>query len=94
MQLAEHLYLVGSEQFGLSHCLDCNCYLIDAGGAIGLVDTGTGMGADEILENITKTGFQPSDLTHIFITHAHLGHWGGADESTPWAWPASWAVRG
>jgi glyoxylase-like metal-dependent hydrolase (beta-lactamase superfamily II) len=78
MQIAEHLHMVGSEQFGLSHFLDCNCYLIDAGDAIGLVDTGSGLGADAILENIAKEGFRPDDLTHIFITHAHLGHWGGA----------------
>ena len=44
MKIGEHVYLVGSEQFSLSHPLDCNCYLIDGASALGLVDTGTGMG--------------------------------------------------
>ena len=36
MRIGEHLYLVGSEQFGLSHPLDSNCYLIDGGSALAL----------------------------------------------------------
>jgi hydroxyacylglutathione hydrolase len=78
MQISEHIYLVGSEQFGLSHPLDCNCYLIDGGSALGLVDNGTGMGVDDILANIASAGFDPQSLTHILVTHAHLGHWGGS----------------
>ena len=78
MKICDHLHLVGSEQFALSHLLDCNCYLIDAGGSLALIDTGTGMGVESILANIESAGFNPSDLTHILVTHAHLGHWGGA----------------
>ena len=78
MKIDEHIYLVGSEQFGSSHLLDCNCYLLDAGNALVLIDTGTGMGVVDILDNIQREGFDPQNLTHILITHAHLGHWGGA----------------
>ena len=78
MQITNHLYLVGSEQFGISHLLDCNCYLIDGGDSLVLVDTGTGLGTDDILENIGRAGFDSKQLTHILLTHAHLGHWGGA----------------
>ena len=80
MKISEHVYLVGSEQFGLSHPLDCNCYLIDGGSALGLVDTGTGMGVESILAHILSHGFELEALTHILITHSHLGHWGGASE--------------
>ncbi len=80
MRISEHLYLVGSEQFGLSHPLDSNCYLIDGGSALALVDTGVGLGVDDILANIEADGFDPKNLTHILITHAHFGHWGGAGE--------------
>ena len=80
MQITDRIYLVGSEQFGLSHLLDCNCYLVDAPDGLLLVDTGTGLGVAEILENIHREGFQANDLTHILVTHAHLGHWGGAPE--------------
>lgn len=80
MRISDHIYLVGSEQFGLSHPLDCNCYLIDGGSALGLIDAGLGLGVDDILANISASGFDPQTLTHILITHAHAGHWGGALE--------------
>ena len=78
MQIAEHLYLVGSETFGLSHLLDCNCYLIDYGKGLALVDTGLGLGTDAILKNICDHGLDPATMSHILLTHTHLGHWGGA----------------
>lgn len=78
MQITDNIYLVGSEQFALSNLLDCNCYLIDYGSGLALVDTGLGLGVDDILENIRSHGFDPKSLTHILITHYHLGHWGGA----------------
>ncbi len=80
MKINDYLYLVGTEQFGLSHPLDCNCYLLDGGGEKVLIDTGTGMGASDILANMSIHGFQPQDLTHILITHVHLGHWGASTE--------------
>jgi hydroxyacylglutathione hydrolase len=78
MQITDSIYLVGSEQFALSHLLDCNCYLVDYGQGLALVDTGLGLGVDDIVANIMSHGFSPSSLTHILITHYHLGHWGGA----------------
>jgi glyoxylase-like metal-dependent hydrolase (beta-lactamase superfamily II) len=44
------------------------------------VDTGLGLGVDDILANLEAAGFQAKSLSHIFITHAHIGHWGGARE--------------
>lgn len=78
MQISEHVFLVGSEQFGLSHPLDCSCYLLDGGSALALVDCGLGLGVDEILANVVSSGFDPGKISHILITHAHVGHWGGA----------------
>jgi hydroxyacylglutathione hydrolase len=80
VQIQKNLFLVGSEQFALSHLLDCNCYLLDYGDGLALVDTGLGMGVDDILANIHRLGFDPASLTHVLITHTHLGHWGGAAE--------------
>lgn len=80
MQINERIYLVGSEQFGLSHALDCNCYLVDGGTQLALVDTGLGLGVEDILANIAAHGFDPKKLTHIILTHAHPGHWGGGQE--------------
>lgn len=78
MQIGSDLYLVGSEQFGLSHLLDCNCYLIDYGDGLVLIDAGIGLGAPDILANIRNHGLDPGRISHILLTHTHLGHWGGA----------------
>jgi len=80
MQITKDIHLVGSEQFALSNLLDCNCYLIDCDDALVLVDTGLGLGVSEILGHIRRAGFDPRNLSHIVITHTHLGHWGGAAE--------------
>jgi hydroxyacylglutathione hydrolase len=78
MKISNRVYLVGSEQFGLSHPLDCNCYLIDGGSELALVDTGLGMGIEQILANIAAEGFDSASLSHVLITHAHPGHCGGS----------------
>jgi glyoxylase-like metal-dependent hydrolase (beta-lactamase superfamily II) len=78
VQISDNLHLVGSEQFALSHMLDCNCYLLDYGDGLALVDTGLGLGVQEIVDNIRQGGFRLDSLTHILLTHTHLGHWGGA----------------
>ena len=78
MQISDHVYLVGSEQFGLSHPLDSSCYLLDGGSALGLVDSGLGLGVDDILANVKACGFDSKKISHLLITHAHVGHWGGA----------------
>jgi glyoxylase-like metal-dependent hydrolase (beta-lactamase superfamily II) len=78
MQVTDSIYLVGSEQFALSHLLDCNCYLVNYGDGVALIDTGLGFGVEDILQNIRRHGFRAEALTHILITHTHLGHWGGA----------------
>ena len=80
MHIFDNIYLVGSEQFGLSHPLDCNCYLIDGGEETVLIDTGTGLGVQDLCANMRSHGFQPESLSKIIITHAHLGHFGGAAE--------------
>lgn len=79
MRLTKRTHLVGSEQFGLSHPLDCNCYLIDCGSELALVDCGLGLGIEEVLSNISRSGFEIERLTHILITHSHIGHWGGSE---------------
>jgi hydroxyacylglutathione hydrolase len=80
VRIQENLFLVGSEQFALSHLLDCNCYLLNYGKGLALVDTGLGLGVDDILSNVGRCGFDPSALSHVLITHTHFGHWGGAAE--------------
>lgn len=54
-----------------------------------LIDTGSGVGAaaDQLVEGIQHAGklgrggsFSIEDLTHVFITHGHIDHFGGLKE--------------
>jgi len=49
---------------------DNNHILIDCG-------SGTESSHKNLLEGLGQVGFQPSDLTHILLTHAHIDHFGG-----------------
>ena len=79
MQLRNELHLVGSGNmgFGLSDAYDCHVFLLDGGGELALIDVGAGMGADRILENIVRSGFDPKDVRSVILTHCHADHAGG-----------------
>jgi glyoxylase-like metal-dependent hydrolase (beta-lactamase superfamily II) len=67
------------------------CLLIEDGNRLILIDTGIGdkqsakffshyylHGDDHLLGSLRKKGFQPSDITDVFLTHLHFDHCGGA----------------
>lgn len=80
MKLAEGIHLVGSGSFGfdLTDAFDCHVYLLDGGKELALVDVGAGMGAEAIIENVRREGFDPGRIRHLILTHAHGDHAGGA----------------
>jgi glyoxylase-like metal-dependent hydrolase (beta-lactamase superfamily II) len=80
MHVADRIHLVGSGSYGfsLSDPYDCHIYLIDGGSELALIDIGAGMGAAEVVENVRLDGFDPARIRHIFCTHAHGDHAGGA----------------
>ena len=80
MKLADRIYLVGSGSFGfdMTDPFDCHVYLLDGGGELALVDVGAGMGAEAIVENVRREGFEPERIRHLVLTHAHGDHAGGA----------------
>ncbi len=77
-QLSEHVYLVGSGELGLSHDLDCNVYLLASDGEYALVDTGAGVGIEEIANNVRAILGDLSKLRYLLLTHCHSDHAGGA----------------
>jgi len=77
LRLTERIYLIGGGAFGYSAPEDCNMYLIDCGGEIAMVDTGSGGGIPKVLENIRRMGFDPGTLEVSFMTHCHYDHIGG-----------------
>ena len=55
---------------------DANHYLIDCG-------SGTESSHSDLLNGLEQAGLQPSDLTHILLTHAHIDHYGGLSKFKP-----------
>lgn len=56
--------------------LDDDCILIDAG-------SGTDDSHQHLLDGLQRVGLEPSDLTHILLTHAHIDHYGGLSRLRP-----------
>jgi glyoxylase-like metal-dependent hydrolase (beta-lactamase superfamily II) len=52
------------------------CILIDTG-------SGTDISHENLLSGFQQVGIQPSDLTHILLTHAHIDHFGGLTKLRP-----------
>ena len=77
MRIDEDLFLVGSGNFGISHPTDCNVYLIDAGDSYLLVDAGSVVEPQRLLDNIQREGIPRKRIEHLVLTHAHWDHAGG-----------------
>jgi len=88
MRLIGPVYLVGGQDFNMVYldwpANDCNAYLVDTGDPLVMVDCGCGESLSGILGNIDEMGFDAADITHVFLTHAHMPH-AGAAETTPGA---------
>jgi hydroxyacylglutathione hydrolase len=80
MKLTKDVYIVGSGQMGMhmTDAFDCHVYLIDGDDELALIDTGAGMGIEEILHHIEQEGFSLKKLKYLILTHAHADHAGGA----------------
>ena len=80
MQLLPNVYLVGGLDLHLTYTdwpsADCNCYVVDSGEGLVMIDCGCGETLGEILENIRACGLVPENVTHLFLTHAHVNHCG------------------
>ncbi|MFT9848825.1 MBL fold metallo-hydrolase [Aneurinibacillus sp. REN35] len=79
MKLTKDVYLVGSGGKGihLTDAFDCHVYVIDGGSELALVDTGAGLGIDQILQNIVEDGFSLERVKYVLLTHGHADHAGG-----------------
>jgi len=76
MRITSHVSLVGGGED--SDPADAAIYLIAADGAAALVDAGTGRGTHRVLANLRRAGVEPRSVTHLFLTHCHYDHTGGA----------------
>jgi glyoxylase-like metal-dependent hydrolase (beta-lactamase superfamily II) len=50
-----------------------------------LIDCGSGLETSHVnlLNGLQQVGLQPSQLTHILLTHAHIDHYGGLSQLKP-----------
>ena len=80
MRISQSIHLAGSGAagFSLTHPLDCNAWLIETPDGLLLFDTGAGVDTDAVIAEMSAGGADPSRLRHIFLTHAHADHSGGA----------------
>lgn len=79
LRALQHAYL------GVPLETSVNAYLVNTGGKIVLVDTGTaglfGPTAGRVLANLKASGYSPEQVDEIVITHMHGDHIGGASSS-------------
>lgn len=75
--VAKGVYLVGDSD--MTDSRDCSVYLIDFGELV-LIDAGAGFSVDRIVLNIQIAGLDPSKLSTVVLTHAHIDHIGGAEQ--------------
>ncbi|MHC4599992.1 MAG: MBL fold metallo-hydrolase [Planctomycetota bacterium] len=76
MRVTDEIFQVGGGE--LTEPRDAAVYLITFGGNAALVDAGCGGSVDAVLENARKRGVAPEAISHLFITHCHFDHTGGA----------------
>ena len=80
MRIAPSLHLVASGGLGfdLTSAWDCNVWLADSGDGLLLFDAGAGLDGPSLLDVVAADGLDPARITHVFLTHAHADHSGGA----------------
>lgn len=80
MKISENMYIVASGQAGfmMSNKSDCHVYLIEDRAGHILIDAGVGIDDDRIIANVKKDGLDPYWIKHLFLTHTHSDHAGGA----------------
>jgi hydroxyacylglutathione hydrolase len=63
---------------------ETNCYLLDGGGGIVLIDPGPPGGAEVVVAGAGAAGIRPTDVRLILISHGHVDHYGATREVKAW----------
>ncbi|WP_309120305.1 MBL fold metallo-hydrolase [Paenibacillus sp.] len=80
MKLTDAVYVVGGGDLGyrISNPYDCNVFVLVGGGESCIIDAGSGMEPETIVDNLIHDGIKPECIKTLFLTHAHADHAGGA----------------
>jgi hydroxyacylglutathione hydrolase len=71
MWFTDRVALVGSGEARLTNQYDCNVYAIDAPDGVVVVDSGSGLETERLLQRIDRELGEPSA---VVLTHAHADH--------------------
>jgi glyoxylase-like metal-dependent hydrolase (beta-lactamase superfamily II) len=74
IKLTPSVSLVASGAAGVSAPTDANAYLISNGGTAVLIDAGSGLNPEQILQNIKAVGVDPATIGLVLNTHSHWDH--------------------
>ena len=68
--------MIGGPEITLAD--DAAIYLIDFAEVLVLIDSGAGRSFDQLISNIELLGLNPSNISHLILTHSHIDHIGSA----------------
>jgi len=75
-EIIEGVYQIGGS--GITSTDDAAIYLIDFAGELVMIDAGAGRSSAQIVRNIEMLGFNPTNISHLILTHCHIDHIGSA----------------
>jgi glyoxylase-like metal-dependent hydrolase (beta-lactamase superfamily II) len=73
-----HLIMSGGGGFDLTDAFDCNVFLVAAGEEWLMFDAGAGRDPAAVAAVLADDGIDPKSIRHLFLTHGHADHSGGA----------------
>jgi glyoxylase-like metal-dependent hydrolase (beta-lactamase superfamily II) len=76
VEIVRNLWQVGGGD--LTAPEDAAIYLFRSGKQAALIDAGCGNGHERLVENISSVLAEGNTITHLFLTHCHYDHVGGA----------------
>lgn len=73
-----HLVMSGGGGFDLTDGYDCNVFIVESGDGWLMFDAGAGRFPEQVFGVLQEDGIDPAQIRHLFLTHGHADHSGGA----------------
>jgi len=75
-QILDGIYIIGGP--GISHVQDAAVFIVQCGDELVMIDSGSGINAGMLTENMLRLGLDPERITALVLTHCHVDHIGSA----------------